>query len=63
MSENYTAADKFEAVEREIKYRRRVYHRLVLDKKMTEEFSARQIGTFEAIAEDYRKLAAQERLI
>jgi hypothetical protein len=58
-----TATVKLAAVEREIKYRQRVYPRLIADGKMTDGFAAAQIAVFEAIANDYRTLAAKERLI
>jgi hypothetical protein len=59
----FTAQQKLEAVERELGYRRRVYERLVDQGKMKRETSEREISIFEAIAEDYRKLAAGERLL
>ena len=58
-----TAADKLAAVEREIGYRRRVYAKRVEAGSMSREFAAAQIGAFEEIAEDYRLLAARERLL
>ena len=59
----FTAADKLAAVERELKYRHRVYDRRVVEGKMTKELADRQIAIFEAIAEDYRQLAQKDRLI
>lgn len=57
------AATKLAAVERELKYRRRVYPRLIAEGKMTDGLASTQILVFEAIADDYRKLAEKERLI
>lgn len=58
-----TAEDKLKAVEREIGYRRRVYGRMVKERKMTPEMAVHQIDVFEAIAEDYRNQAQKERLL
>lgn len=59
----YTAQQKREAIEREIKYRGRVFPRMVDAGKMTRETAAAQIAIFEAIREDYSKAEAMERLI
>jgi hypothetical protein len=59
----YTAALKLASIERELKMRRRVYPRFIEDGKMTDGFAAVQISIFEAIAEDYRDLAAKENLL
>lgn len=59
----HTAAVKLAAIERELKYRRHVYPRQIEAGKMTDGFAAAQIAVFESIAEDYRALAAKERLI
>jgi hypothetical protein len=58
-----TAQDKLECVERELGYRRRVYPRRVGAGQMTERLALRQIELMEAIAEDYRRQAEQERLL
>ena len=63
MGLTFTATEKLAAVERELKYRHRVYSRMILDNKMNQEFANRQIGVFEAIAEDYREQAQKERLL
>lgn len=57
------AAEKLEAVEREIKQRRRVYPRLVDQGKMTQAFADRQIAIMEAIADDYRRDVEGDRLL
>ena len=59
----FTADDKLKAIEREIGYRRHVYPRRVMDKKMTQELADKQIAVMEAIAEDYRTAASKERLL
>ncbi len=59
----FTAADKQSAIEREIKYRERVFDRLVEAGKMTKKTATFQIAIFRAIADDYAELAKQERLI
>lgn len=58
-----TATVKHAAVERELKYRRRVYPRMIAEGKMTDGFAAAQIAVFEAIAADYAEKATGERLI
>jgi hypothetical protein len=50
----FSKAQKLEAVERELKYRRRVYARRVADGQMTQDFADLQIALFESIALDYR---------
>lgn len=59
----FTAQEKLESVERELRFRRRVYKDRVVNDRMSQELADRQIALFEAIAEDYRKLAATERLL
>lgn len=58
-----TAEDKLDAVEREIRYRRRVYPRLIEAGKLMRGIAETQIAIMEEIAEDYRKLAEKERLL
>ncbi len=60
---DFTMGDKKLAVDRELKYRRRVYPRLIAAGKMTDGFAAAQIAVFEAILEDYAKAEQTERLI
>lgn len=57
---NITAADKLQCAERELRYRRRVYGRLVERGKMTSALAEREIELMEAIALDYRASAAEE---
>jgi hypothetical protein len=59
----FTVDDKLGAVERELKYRRRVYPRMIAEGKMTDGFAAAQIAIFESIAADYREQSQKERLI
>jgi hypothetical protein len=59
----FSAQEKLDAVERELRFRRRVYPRRVDDGRMTKASADAQIALFEAIAEDYRALAAGERLL
>jgi hypothetical protein len=63
ITQQYDAKIKFAAVEREIKFRRRVYPRWIEAGKITDGFAATQISIFEAIAEDYRQEAEKERLL
>jgi hypothetical protein len=55
-----TATDKMQCAERELRYRRRVYGRLVERGKMSKEQSERELELMEAIALDYRGLASEE---
>lgn len=49
----FTAAEKREAAERELKFRRRAYPRFVADGRMNQAKADRQIALMEAIAADY----------
>jgi hypothetical protein len=55
-----TAADKLQCAERELKYRHRVYGRLVDRGKMTREQADRELELMAAIADDYRQLCAED---
>ena len=55
-----TAKEKLQCVERELSYRRRVYARLVARGKMSEPQRHQEIRLMEAIADDYRQLAADD---
>lgn len=46
---------KLKEIEREIKYRRWVYSRLVNEGQMRQETADKQIKIMEAIADDYRQ--------
>jgi len=59
----FTFKQKLEAVEREIKLRKRVYRRWVQDKRMSQPEADRQIAVFEEIREDYERAEKTERLI
>lgn len=59
----FTAAEKLEAVRRELAYRRRVYPRRIAAERMTLKLAERQIEIFEAIEADYQAAAEAERLI
>lgn len=59
----FTAEEKLAGIERELKYRRRVYPRRIEAQKMTQSLADEQITLFEAIAEDYRAQAQKERLL
>ncbi len=63
MSNRFTAAEKCEAAEREIKKRRRVYAALVEASRMTREFADLQIALMQEIADDYRERAKSEKLL
>jgi hypothetical protein len=59
----FTATEKFDCIQREIKMRRRVYPRWVADGRMTQEKASAEIACMEAIAADYEQQAQGERLL
>ena len=59
----FTYEEKLDEVRREIKYRERVYARLVDAGKMSPESKARKIAIMEAIAADLESGAREERLL
>lgn len=63
VSSIYTAQEKLDAVEREIRQRGRVYARMISREEMTKEKAHYEIAIMRAIAEDYRALARKDRLI
>jgi hypothetical protein len=60
---SYSAHDKLESIEREIRMRRRVYPGWIAAKRMSKEKADHEISVMEAIAEDYRKQTGSERLL
>jgi hypothetical protein len=59
----FTAAQKRDAILRELSFRHRVYRRQVEAGKMTQSNMDTQIAVFEAIRDDYIAIEAKERLI
>lgn len=59
----YNAQQKLDAVEREIRMRRRVYPRWVSERRMTQARADAEIAVMEEIAADYRAQASGERLL
>jgi hypothetical protein len=59
----YTAQQKLDALDRELKYRRRVFAYRVEKGQMTQELADYQIDIFEAIRADYERAAEKERLL
>jgi hypothetical protein len=59
----FTAAEKYQAILRELKYRRSVYPRLIAQGRMTEETAKREIEILTAIGQDYERELEQERLL
>lgn len=51
----FSDREKLAAIERELRYRRGVYPRLIRSGKMTEEQAIVQVDLFESIADDYRE--------
>lgn len=63
MSVPFSAAEKRQAITRELAYRRVVFVRRVGEGRMKQVEADRQIALFEAIEADYRKLEEGERLL
>jgi hypothetical protein len=59
----FTNEDKLACVQRELKFRRRVYARRIENGTMTRELADRETALMEAIVADYEKLAQSERLL
>jgi hypothetical protein len=58
-----TEADKLSCVERELRYRARVYDRLVANGKMTERLRDRELALMTEIVRDYKARVEQEKLL
>jgi hypothetical protein len=56
-------AEQLACVERELKWRQRVYPRRVADGRMTQAKAIEEVRTMEAVADTLRGLASQERLL
>lgn len=63
MADTFTAAQKYDALLREARMRRRVYPRRVADKRITQKFAEEQIALIEAVAADYKAMVEKERLL
>lgn len=59
----FTAQEKLQCVERELKQRRFVYPRRVDAGKMSKPLMDEQIALMEAIVADYEEMAKTERLL
>lgn len=59
----FTAAEKIDAAEREVRQRERVYPRLVAAGKMSQRFADDQIAVMREIAADYAREARKETLL
>lgn len=59
----FTAKQKLDAADREVKQRVRVYARLIATGKMTKEKAEYETDIMRAIAADYHTLALKERLL
>lgn len=54
----FSPEQKLAAVDRELRYRRRVYARRIGEGKMTQALADEQIGVMEAIKADYERVVA-----
>jgi hypothetical protein len=59
----FTNEEKLTCVQRELKYRRRVYKRRIDMGTMSQELADRETALMEEIVADYQKLASSERLL
>jgi hypothetical protein len=59
----FSADEKAKAAAREVKYRTRVYPRLIEAGKLSAEKAAHEIAVMAEIARDYEVLAEKDRLI
>lgn len=59
----FTATEKHRAMIRELEFRRYVYPKRVMAGQMSQREMDWEVQIFEAISEDYRKLAEKERLL
>jgi hypothetical protein len=55
MAADWTVTDKLACIERELRYRARVYPRRIAEGRMTEGHARREIAVMEAIADDLRQ--------
>jgi len=59
----HTAEEKLQCIEREINMRHRVYTRWVASGRMKQADAEREISLMQSIAEDYKLMCVDERLI
>ena len=59
----FTNAEKRKEAQREVDYRKYVYPRRVMDKKMTQQQADRQTAIMQEIADEYDTLAQKEWLL
>jgi len=57
----YTLGEKLREIEREVKFRRSVYARMVAEHRMLREEADRRIAIMQEIATDYREQCEQEQ--
>lgn len=58
-----TAAEKLACAERELRLRRRNYHRFIEHGRMSVRKAAYELAVMQAIADDYRAAVERERLL
>jgi hypothetical protein len=61
--EAITAADKLACAERELRLRRRNYHRFIATGRMSVRKASYEFAVMRSIVEDYRAAAEKERLL
>lgn len=59
----FTAEEKYQELEHELKMRKQVFERLIKNGNMSAKTAERRIAIMQEIATEYAKLAASERLI
>lgn len=60
---DFTARDKYQAIVRELKYRRHVYPRLIARGQMSQATADRELELMMAIGQDYERELEKERLL
>jgi hypothetical protein len=63
MIDGITAAEKLQCLERELRLRRRNYHRFIATGRMSVRKASYELAVMCAIVDDYRAAAEKERLL
>ena len=61
MTTQHTIAEQLDCIEREIRFRRRVYPRRVADGKMTQAAADRQIAVMESVKATLERIGREQR--
>ena len=61
MTTQHTIAEQLDCIERELRFRRRVYPRRVADGKMTQVLAERQIALMESVKASLERIGREQR--